>query len=338
MSVLKRYPGNPILEPVDGAWDRVSVFNPGAAWVDGRVVMLYRAVSDLGEYVSRLGLAQSEDGYRFQRVTSEPVLGPELDEEVGGIEDPRITPDDDGFLVTYAAVTVVPGPVYEAMGFFARTRIDPCTARPGIPPFGPTYTGLLRTTDFRTFERMGFITPPGIDDRDGVLFPERINGRYALLHRPSTWVGKAYGTDAPGMWLAFSNDLRTWDYGRGDAYRLMTPRFGWEGMKIGGGPPPVRTPAGWLVIYHGVDERYVYRVGAALLDLNDPLKVLGRTRESLMQPDERWEQVGVIPNVVFPTAAISTPDGELLIYYGGADRVIGLATADMEQLLDLLLS
>jgi predicted GH43/DUF377 family glycosyl hydrolase len=112
----------------------------------------------------------------------------------------------------------------------------------------------------------------------------------------------------------------------------------WEEAKIGGGPPPVKTPAGWLMIYHGVDNKYVYRVGAALLDLDDPSKVLARTKDFLMEPTEPWEKVGVIPNVVFPTAAV-TPDGhELWVYYGGADRVVGLATTTIDDMLDHLLS
>jgi len=334
--ILTRYGGNPVLEPRPDAWDSVSVFNPGAILVDGAVQMLYRAVSDIGEYVSRLGLAASADGRTFERVVDGPVFEPRADYEVGGVEDARITREGDGFLVTYAAVSVVPGPVYEAMDFFRITREeDPYTERPGIPPFGPSYTGLLRSPDLRTFTPEGIITPPGIDDRDGILFPEKIGGRYVLMHRPTAWAGEAWGTDQPAIWLAFSDDLKTWDYGEGDAYLLMRPRpeLPWEEAKVGGGPPPIKTPEGWLVIYHGVDRRYVYRVGAALLDLENPLAVLARTDHFLMEPEEPWEKAGIIPNVCFPTAACWEPGRELLVYYGGADRVVGLATADMGELL-----
>ena len=341
MPILKRFEGNPVLAPRPGAWDSVSVFNPGAILVGGRVHMLYRAVSDIRQYVSRFGLATSDDGRTFERVTDGPVFEPGPDCEVGGVEDARITRDADGFLVTYAAVTVVPGPVYEAMDFFRITReVDPYAKRPGIPPFGPSYTGLLRSPDLRRFTREGIVTPPGIDDRDGILFPERVGGRYVLMHRPAAWVGDAYGTEQPAIWLAFSDDLKTWDYGEGGEYLLMRPRpeLPWEEAKVGGGPPPVKTPAGWLVIYHGVDHKYVYRVGAALLDLDDPLEVIARTDDFLMEPEEEWERVGIIPNVCFPTAACWEPGRELLVYYGGADRVVGLATADMDQLLDHLMS
>jgi predicted GH43/DUF377 family glycosyl hydrolase len=204
---------------------------------------------------------------------------------------------------------------------------------------GPSFTCLLRSKDLRSFEYETMLTPPGIDDRDGVLFPGKAGGRYALLHRPTNWVGGAYGTDRPGIWLARSDDLINWDYGTGGRCLLMKPREGvaWEAARIGAGPPPVRTEAGWLMIYHGVDDRHVYRVGAALLDLDDPMTVLGRTDEFLMEPELEWERTGIIPNVVFPTAAVPR-GGQLLVYYGGADRVVGLATAEMDQLLDHLLS
>ena len=338
MAILKRYGAGPVLEPVPGAWDCVSVFNPGAILHDGKVYMLYRAVSDIEEYVSRFGLAVSEDGYHFERALAEPVYEPQADFEVGGVEDARITRDGDEFLITYAAVSKTPGPVYSQMDFFRLVREDPCCERPGIPPLGESYTGLLRSGDLTEFTFEGLITPPGIDDRDGVLFPERIGGRYVMLHRPTSWVGPGYGTDGPAIWLAFSDDLKGWDYGQKGEYLLMTPRTTWEADKIGGGPPPVKTDAGWLVIYHGVDDKYVYRVGAALLDLQDVTRVIARTDDFLLEPQEEWEKVGIIPNAVFPTAAVWEPGRELLVYYGAADRVVGLATADMDELLDCLLS
>jgi len=314
------------------------VFNPGAVRARGRIYMLYRAVSDADEYVSRFGLALSQDGRRFERCSEGPVFQPRADYEVGGVEDPRITPDGDGFLITYAAVSQAPGPAYKALDFFNAARRDPYCPRPGIPPLGMSYTGLLRSKDLAHFTQGGLLSPAGIDDRDGVLFPEKVDGRYAMLHRPTSWVGEAYGTDRPGVWLAFSEDLKQWDYGQGDQYLLMQAQAPWESAKIGAGAPPIKTPAGWLLIYHGVDENYVYRVGAALLDLDDITRVIARGRDFLMEPVEDYERVGMIPNVVFPTAALWQPDGELLIYYGAADRVVGLATADMDELLDWLLS
>jgi predicted GH43/DUF377 family glycosyl hydrolase len=340
---VKRYGDSPVLEPRPGRWDAACTFNPGAIMKDDKVHMLYRAVTDLGPYVSRFGLAVSADGRRFERAVDAPVHEPVMDYEVGGVEDARITRDGDDYLVTYAAVSKVPGPVYGEIDFFERAKADPFIERPGMPPLGASYTGLLRSKDLRTFTVEGIVTPEGIDDRDGVLFPEKIGGKYVMLHRPSDWVGDRYGIERPAIWLAFSDDLRTWDYGDAGRYLVMAPRGGvrWEEAKIGAGPPPVRTRAGWLMIYHGVDDKYVYRMGAALLDLDDPCKVLARTDDFLLEPEREWEKVGVIPNVVFPTATVvkETEEGrELLIYYGAADRVVGLATADLDQLLDHLLS
>ena len=338
-SPLKRHGDQPVLQPRAGQWDAASTFNPGAILTDdGRVLMLYRAVTDLRPYVSRFGLAASDDGVHFERVGDGPVFEPKAPFEPGGVEDARITRDGEDYLVTYAAVSVVPGPVYEEMDFFARAKADPYIARPGMPPMGPSFTCLLRSRDLLRFEYETMLTPPGIDDRDGILFPEKVAGRYVLIHRPTSWVGKSYGTDKAGIWLAFSDDLFTWDYGTGSQYLLMAPRdeIAWEAAKIGGGPPPVRTDAGWLMIYHGVDERYVYRVGAALLDPEDPMHVLARAEDFLLAPQLEWEIVGIIPNVVFPTAAVLR-GRELLVYYGAADRVVGLATANVDELVGHLL-
>lgn len=333
--IFERYGDTPVLEPQPGKWDAVSTFNPGAIMHNGKVLMVYRAVTDLKAYISRLGLAVSSDGYHFDRAADTCVHEFQRRYEAGGVEDARITRDGDDFLVTYAAVPVIPGPAYEQVDWFNRAKKDPYIDRPGAPPMGPSFTGLLRSKDLRTFTVEGLLTPPGIDDRDGILFPEKINGKYAMLHRPTSWTGAAYGTPKPSIWIAFSDDLKTWDYGSGGQYLLMKPQQGaaWEEQKIGGGPPPIKTRHGWLCIYHGVDNRHVYRVGAALLDADNPLKVLGRTRSFLMEPEMEWEKTGVIPNVVFPTGLVLKGERELLMYYGGADHVVGLAVADLDTLI-----
>ncbi len=337
--MLKRYSDRPILSPRPGHWDAVSVFNPGAIDHDGRVHMLYRAVRDQGPYVSRFGYAQSADGIHFERVVSQPVYQPQFDWEIGGVEDARITPDPDrsgAFLVSYAAPLAVPGPGYKAFNFWRKLDQDPACDRPNL---GPSCTGLLRTRDFQSFESLGYVTPQGLDDRDGILFPEKIDGRYAMLHRPTAWQYAHFGTDRPSIWIAFSDDLKSWDYGRGSEFLLMKPRDGlaadWESGKIGGSAPPIHTDAGWLMLYHGVDRRHVYRVGAALLATDDPFRVLGRTDQFLLEPELEWERHGVIPNVVFPTANIVRGD-DLLVYYGAADKYIGLARGSVTRLLEQL--
>src|SRR5680860_1549015 len=174
------------------------------------------------------------------------------------------------------------------------------------------------TTDFKTWERHS-IAFPGPDNKDAALFPRKINGRYCAFHR----IPKS-------MWIAWSDDLDTW----GDYQRIMDPRPGcYDDLKLGAGGPPIETDLGWLVIYHGVDQNLVYCLGVALLDKDDPSQVLNRPKEPVLVPEEPWELIGDIPNVVFTCGTAELGD-DYLIYYGGTDRVIGLATANKRDLLD----
>jgi predicted GH43/DUF377 family glycosyl hydrolase len=178
--------------------------------------------------------------------------------------------------------------------------------------------GHASTRDFLGWERHGIVFP-GPDNKDAALFPRKINGRYVAFHRIP-----------PSMWLAWSDDLVTW----GDYQQIMEPRpEQFDSLKLGAGGPPIETDAGWLVIYHGVDHDRVYRLGVALLDTENPAKVLNRPREAILEPEEPWEIQGEVPNVVF-TCGTATMDGRYLVYYGGADRVISLATADQHELLE----
>lgn len=177
------------------------------------------------------------------------------------------------------------------------------------------------THDFRTWERKGIVIP-GPDNKDAALFPEKVAGRYVMFHRIP-----------PSMWLAYSDDLVHW----GDYVEIMGPRPGlWDNLKIGAGGPPLRTEHGWLCIYHGVDQDTVYRLGVALLDLEDPSRVISRPDPFLLEPEEPWELEGDIPNVVF-TCGTAEVDGTLLVYYGGADRVIAIATANRDELIQFAL-
>ena len=174
------------------------------------------------------------------------------------------------------------------------------------------------TTNFHSWQRHGIVFE-GPDNKDAALFPRKVNGRYVAFHRiPSS------------MWLAWSDDLVTW----GDYQEIMAPRPGhYDDLKLGAGGPPIETELGWLVIYHGVDRDRVYRLGVALLDKDDPAKVLNRPAEAVLEPEEPWEQVGEVPNVVFTCGTAERSD-DYLIYYGGADRVLGLATANKRELLN----
>lgn len=174
------------------------------------------------------------------------------------------------------------------------------------------------TIDFRTWERHRIVFP-GPDNKDAALFPRRINGRWCAFHRIP-----------PAMWIAWSDDLATWV----DYQQIMAPRPGaYDELKLGAGGPPIETDAGWLVIYHGVDRNKVYRLGVALLDRDDPSRVRNRPAEPILVPEEPWELAGEVPNVVFTCGTAELGD-DYLIYYGGADRVVGLATANKRALLD----
>jgi predicted GH43/DUF377 family glycosyl hydrolase len=299
--LFARYAGNPILSAADIPYRANTVFNAGAAAIDGETILLLR-VEDL-RGISHLTVARGDDGRTGWRVDPEPTVMPDPDhhpEEVWGIEDPRITwlPEREEWAVAYTA--------------YSRR--------------GPLVS-LATTHDFRHFHRLGPAMPP--EDKDAALFPRRIDGRWALIHRPTPLAGPAH------IWLAFSPDLRHW----GDHTLLLPAREGawWDAGKIGLGPPPLETPEGWLMLYHGVRSTAsgsLYRAGLVLLDLEDPRRVLHRTDEWVFGPSEPYEQTGDVGGVVFPCGWIHDPTtDELRIYYGAADTAIALATATLSDLV-----
>ena len=196
-------------------------------------------------------------------------------------------------------------------------------------------TGLAVTTDFRNFRRLGRLTSPVLDDRDVILFPEKIGGKFAMMHRPKQSVGERYGVKYPSIWLKFSDDLLAWEDKPSEL--LITGREGtWE-EKIGGSTPPILTEAGWLTLYHGVADGGTaeYRVGALLLDRENPLRVLARTPEPILEPEFFYETEGFYSHCVFPTGNVVV-GGVLYVYYGGADKYVGVATCRLEELLNYL--
>ncbi len=330
---LERFDGNPILVPDRRRrWEGACVTNPGA-WYDGRTVhLLYRAGPDTDAHPIYFGLARSRDGLHFKRVSKRPVFGPSADGfDAGCVEDARLVKFDGAFAVVYAARAFPPGAYW-------RKNIALTAHNPPLPAEAPaaarlnlTRSGLALTRDFKTWHRLGPITGPTVDNRDAILFPERVGGRYVLLHRPAGWVGRSYGCARPSIWISFAGDLLDWT-----AHELLaSPVYAWEALKIGGSTPPIKTPRGWLALYHGVDEDHVYRVGALLLDLRDPRRILARTPEPILEPEMPYEREGLVPNVVFPTGNVVIRD-RLFVYYGGADRVCCAATAPLRDLLDHL--
>jgi predicted GH43/DUF377 family glycosyl hydrolase len=194
--------------------------------------------------------------------------------------------------------------------------------------FYMTYTGysvhgtrasIARSRNLIDWERV-CVALPGEDNKDHALFPARVGGRYCMFHRRE-----------PDVWIAYSDDLVSW----GDHRRVFGPRTGWESLKVGISGPPIRVAQGWLLVYHGVDDEMVYRQGVALLDARDPTRVLARPAECVLEPREPWEHLGEVPHVVFSCATLAVGD-ELWIYYGGADRTIGLARAPKRDVLAML--
>lgn len=337
MIQLQRYRNNPILSPLAGSWwESLAVTNP-AVWQDpasGEVTMLYRAAGSDPEHRIYLGLARSRDGFHFERVSDEPVLGPSKDGfDAGCVEDPRMVKIEDWFYVTYACRPFPPGQYW-------LPRDERGYGPPQLPEHFPwiyrknaTATGLALTRDFKTWFRAGRLTNPTADDRDVYLFPEKIGGFYYMIHRPMNWTGPTYGTDFPAIWISRSNDLLQWTESK-----ILAQARGedWESAKIGGNTPPIRTRAGWLTLYHAVGPDGRYRLGALLLDLEDPFLVLRRTADWLMQPEETYELDGFYPGVCFPCGKF-VRDGVLFVYYGGADRYVCLATVELDALLDQML-
>ncbi|HBA83409.1 MAG TPA: glycosidase [Verrucomicrobia bacterium] len=332
---LKRCDQNPILSPVPGSsWESLCVCNPAASFDGKKVSLLYRAAPADAEHPIYFGLAESTDGFRFKRVSAKPVFGPSADGfDAGCVEDPRIVRMGKTFYVTYAARLFAPGRYFDKVPLTKfvpapyKSRLAPAMARLNL-----TRTGLASTTDFKTWHRLGPITPATVDDRDAILFPEQISGRFFMTHRPVSWIGKEYGCSKPSIWLSSSTDLLDWNEHR----VLAQPAFDWESEKIGGSTPPIRTPKGWLMLYHGVDKKKVYRVGAMLLDLKNPAKVIARLPTPILEPETDYEKNGLVKNVVFPCGNIVIK-GILFVYYGGADTCCCVATIKLNDLVKDLL-
>lgn len=301
--IVKRYSGNPILTAADIPYPVVTVHNAGVTKHEGRYVMLFRSHKDNGRSI--LGLADSDDGFHFT-ARPEPFITPATDGVFGeyeafGCEDARICAIDGDYLITYSA--------YSPHG----VRI-----------------ALARTRDFVSLEKVALISQA--DMRNVVIFPEKIGGRYARLDRPHSEISPW------SIWISYSEDLIYW----GDSRVVMKPvTYHWDEMKIGPGATPIKTPRGWLHIYHGVFptmDGSVYRLGVALHDLTDPSKVLGVSDRWILQPEDAWEVTGYVHNVVFTCGAVAEDDGTLKLYWGGADKVMCAGTAEIEELVDLCLN
>lgn len=331
---LKKFRGNPIVSPNEkNDWESLATCNPGVFYDHGTFYMLYRAAGNDEAHVIRLGLATSKDGFHFERVSDQPVFSPgENNFDSGSVEDPRIVKFDTEYYVTYAYRAFPPGQYWK----FAHdvVKVPDCGKdAPASIAKNLGNTGLAVTTDFKNYRRLGRITSPVLDDRDVILFPEKINGQYVLMHRPKQFVGDKYGVKYPSIWLKFSDDILNWEDKK--SHLLLTGVEGtWE-EKIGGSTPPLKTKYGWLVIYHGIENggRGYYRAGAILLDLENPLKIIAKAPDFILEPEFDYEIEGYYRGCVFPTGNVIVND-TLFVYYGGADKYIGVATCDINKFIE----
>ncbi len=332
---FEKYECNPILSANEkNEWESLGVLNPAVCYDDGKFIMLYRAAGHDKEHVIRLGKAVSDDGIHFKRCSDEPFFAPfPYEADAGCVEDPRLIKMGDCYYMTYASRLFAPGQYWKPDNKPTYTPPQVC---PAAVRENQSVTHLAYTYDFKSFKKLGRITDSRFDNRDVIIFPEKVGGRYAMLSRPLEWKGEGYGTDVPSMWITFSDDMLEWNHCK--PLLLAKPEQKWESKKIGASCPPIKTEEGWLLIYHGVDrEDGVYRVGAMLLDLNDPSKITARTAEPLMEPECDYELNGFYNGCVFPTAAIKHGE-KLYIYYGASDKYCCLATCSFGELIKHLVN
>ncbi len=299
--LFKRHEKNPILTADDWPYPAHTVFNAGAIkLLDGTTLLLCRVEDRRGH--SHLCAARSKNGIDGWVVDQKPTLSPDpqnYPEELWGIEDPRITyfEESGSYMVAYTAYS----------------------------KSGPAVV-LAETQDFRVFKRYGVIMQP--EDKDATLLPRRINGSYALIHRPTTY-------SQADIWISYSPDLQNW----GDHKPVLKARKGawWDANKIGLSPPLIETSRGWLMLYHGVRQTAagcIYRLGAALLALDKPDQCLKRGDSWIFSPEADYERHGDVANVVFPCGYTLGADKDTInLYYGAADTNISLATGSISQLL-----
>lgn len=300
--IFRRSRYNPIISIDKLPIDAHAVLNPGATEHGGDVVLLLRVEDFSG--LSSIYAARSKNGVTDWRIENKPILkygDPRWHYEEWGCEDARITyvPEKSKWYITYTCYS----------------------------PAGAA-VGLACTDDFSDIERVGLIFSP--NNKDAVLFPESFDGRWAALHRPEA------GGGIENIWIAYSRDFIYW----GEPHVVLLEGTGpaWDAVKVGSGPPPIAVPQGWLLIYHGAKYyagALVYSAGAVILDRSRPYRVIAGANHSIFSSMAPYEQMGLVPNTVFPTGALLRGD-ELWMYYGAGDTSICLAVANINDLLNVL--
>ena len=308
---FERAKENPIIIPEKkNPWESRATFNPAAIYLGDKVHIVYRAMS--ADRTSVFGYAISRDGVRIEYRSPEPIYVPRESFEQklqpggnSGCEDPRLTQMGNKIYVCYTAFDGKNPPRVALSWIYVKDF-------------------LKRQWNWA---KPVLISPPDISDKDAFVFPEKIGGKYMIIHRVADNIDFAYSET-----LDFKGD--TWL----EEYRWIAPRKGWwDSKKVGTAAPPIKTNEGWILLYHGVSDEGIYRVGAVLCDLQDPTKIIARTDEPIFEPEASYEKEGEVPNVVFPCGAVVIGE-KIFMYYGGADKVVGVATIELKKLLKILQS
>ncbi len=334
---ITRCSENPIVQPGIYEWRMAATFNPAVIYDEGKFYMYERAAGGLRPFHCYIGMLESDDGIHFKHTVDKPVITPELCGcKYGSVQDPRVVKIEGVYYITFAFRPYAWSSNPTGVGV-------PESCQSKFPDFSgkdednQSRSGIAMSRDRINWEIVGWVNPPPADDRNVILFPEKIGGKFAVLRRPSAFVStEAKHTDEqPCVRISYSDDLKVWS----EPQVVIRPQFAWEDNRIGGSTPPIKTKEGWLVFYHGVQNIYpptrrvVYRMSAMLCDLKNPTKVLARCPEPILEPQMYYEKFGLyIPNVVFPTAAV-VKDGLVYIYYGVCDTAIALATVPLKDLL-----
>lgn len=306
---LKRAKENPIVvQNKEHSWESKATFNPAAIYLNGKVHLVYRAMSE--DNTSVFGYASTRDGIHIDERLPEPIYVPRESFEQklipggnSGAEDPRLTQIGNKIYMLYTALDGKNPP---------RVALTSISAKDFL-------------AQKWNWAKPITISPHDFDDKDAALFPEKFDEKYVIVHRIGNDIDIAFVPD-----LTFNTNKEL------EEYRWITPRKGWwDSKKVGTAAPPIKTKDGWVMLYHGISEDNVYRVGAVLLDTKNPLKIIGRTDNPILEPEMPYEKEGQVRNVVFPCGAVLL-GRTLFVYYGGGDQVVGVATVDIDNLLRVL--
>ena len=327
-----------LLEPTNLEFENYAVMNPTCIKIGNNVHMFYRAVKK-GNY-SSIGYCRLEGPLKVVERKREPFMVPEFNYENHGMEDPRIVFLDGIYYMFYTAFDgknslVAYATSKDLKTFEKKGAITPTITYDEAEGFFPELKLKDRYFFFESYYKCEFGKDVLLWEKDAFIFPKKIKGKFALIHRILPEIQVIYFNDFRELtnefWKNYLKHL-------GD-YVVLSSKYWYESRNIGGGCPPIETDKGWLMIYHGVEDTNkgtIYHAGAALLDKKNPCKVIGHLKNPIFSPKKKWEKEGNVKNVVFPSGAAIFGD-KLYIYYGAADRRIGAASLDLNELLEELL-